>query len=63
MVKRANYSSGLTVTASCCTECKGALDKFLTIETGKMVGVMKYKYIATFCSYECLNVWEGKNGN
>jgi hypothetical protein len=62
MVKRADYSGGLTVTASCCSECKGDLDKEITIETGKMKTTV-YKYIATFCSYECLNAWEGKNGN
>ncbi len=60
MVKRANYST--VISASECSECKGALNKELTIECGKSRGT-KYRYIATFCCYDCLNVWEGKNGN
>lgn len=62
MVKRANYSTGLNSGASVCMECKGKLDGDLTIEWGKTRGT-EYRYIGTFCSYECQKVWVEKNGD
>jgi len=65
MVKRADYSkwnNGVNSGASVCMECKGKLDGELTIEWGKSLGT-NYRYIGTYCSYECHKVWVEKNGD
>lgn len=62
MVRRANYTTGLDSGASVCMQCKGLLDGEMTIEWGKMKGTA-YRYIGTFCSYDCQNVWVGENGD